>query len=165
VAVLTTEEIILPLKIQKISKFTPQHYTLLLDADPSLTSIATYLSRSTAFELTDGTQSIGIIVVMPTAPQTLEIMNLAVQPAFQGHHLGQRLLQFIIDWSSSHPDFQKLTIMTGSTSFKQLALYQKLDFRCVRILQDHFVNPKLYPEPIFENQLPLRDAIVLEKIL
>lgn len=153
------------LKIKAITKYTSDHYALLLDADPTLESIASYLSRCDSFELTDGHRPIGIIAVLATEPQTLEIMNIAIHPKFQGQHLGSRLLQFIIEKYSSNPGFNKITIMTGSTSFKQLYLYQKLGFRCQRILANHFSDSALYPDALFENGLQLKDAIMLERPL
>lgn len=153
------------LVIQKINAYRPEHYKLLLDADPSLRSIATYLSRSTAFELTDHHQPVGIIVVMPTEPLTAEIMNVAVKPEFQDQYLGSRLIQFVVDYFNEDPDFTALTIKTGTTSFKQLYLYQKLGFRCSEILTDYFKNPEIYPNDIYENKMLLRDAILLKRAL
>lgn len=150
--------------IRPVSAFTPQHYDLLLLADPSLKSIASYLSRSTAFEMVADQRLIGLVVVRPLTNQTAEIMNLAITPKFQRQHFASRLLGFVIEHAPK-TGIQKLRIMTGSTSFTQLYLYQKLGFRCVKVLTDHFVNSAYYPEPIYENNLRLRDAIVLERDL
>lgn len=150
--------------IRPVSAFTPQHYDLLLLADPSFKSIASYLSSSTAFEMVSTNRPIGIIVVHSLANQVAEIMNLAVSPAFQGRHYGSQLLEFAIDHASK-AGYHKLQTKTGSTSFAQLYLYQKWGFRCTRVLRDHFVAPAYYPEPIYENHLHLRDAIVLERPL
>jgi ribosomal protein S18 acetylase RimI-like enzyme len=155
----------LTLVIQKINTYTPEHYKLLLDADPSLKSIATYLSRSIAFELTDQKHPVGIIVVMPTEPLTVEIMNVAVKPEFQDQYLGSRLIQFVVDHFNDDPDFTTLTIKTGTTSFKQLYLYQKLGFRCTTILTDYFQNQEIYPKDIYENKMLLRDAVLLQREL
>ncbi|WP_195748618.1 GNAT family N-acetyltransferase [Pediococcus pentosaceus] len=107
----------------------------------------------------------GIIVVMPTEPLTAEIMNVAVKPEFQDQYLGSRLIQFVVDYFNEDPDFTALTIKTGTTSFKQLYLYQKLGFRCSEILADYFKNPEIYPNDIYENKMLLRDAILLKRAL
>ena len=152
-------------KIRLITAFAPQHYRLLLLADPLLRSITSYLANSSAFELIYNRHCIGIIVVQALSPSTIEIMNLAIQPKYQGQHLASHLLQFVIDRYSSNTSYERLEIKTGTTSFEQLYLYQKFGFRCVRILPNYFVNHDLYPEPIYENHLKLQDAIVLERSL
>ncbi|TLQ05197.1 GNAT family N-acetyltransferase [Pediococcus stilesii] len=159
------EEHNLSLKFSPITKYTPKHYELLLEADPSLKSIASYLSRCESFELTSNHQSVGIIAIMATESQTIEIMNIAVHPKFQGKGLGTKLIQSAIKFYSTNPSFEKITIMTGTTSFGALYLYQKLGFRCKQILSNHFINPTLYPHPLHENGLTLKDAIMLERTL
>lgn len=64
------------LKITVFKKPTTQHYQLLLAADPSKELIDSYLNRSFCYQATAQGQLVGIIILLPTHPETLEIVNI-----------------------------------------------------------------------------------------
>ncbi|WP_396442469.1 GNAT family N-acetyltransferase [Limosilactobacillus panis] len=80
-------------------------------------------------------------------------------PKFENRGLATFLLNFAKEYAHQH-HYRKLIIGTGSTSFKQLYLYQKVGFRAVAI-RSNFLTDN-YRNPIFENHLRLRDMIVLK---
>lgn len=145
--------------IQEFSQVTAQHYRLLLDADPSRKIVDSYLPRAHKFELSTGGQLLGLIVLLPTRPETVEIVNIAVDEKFQNHGYGEKLLRFAINWAQKQ-NYHTLEIGTGSTSFGQLYLYQKCGFRIVGVDTDFFVDN--YDEPIIENKLVLKDMLRLK---
>jgi ribosomal protein S18 acetylase RimI-like enzyme len=144
--------------IQQSTKLTPRHWRLLLLADPERAAIQRYINASTIFEARHGQNLIGIIVLQPRNDQSLEIKNIAVHPHWQGQHVATRLLEFAQQYGRQH-GYQKLLIGTGSTSFAQLYLYQKVGFRVVGVDRDFFVRN--YHRPIYENRLRLRDMLIL----
>ncbi len=146
------------MKIQKTSTITDQHMTLLLLADPSEQLVRDYLSRGTCFALEAHSGLIGVMVLVPTRPKTLEIMNIAVDPAYQGQGYGKKLIQFAIRLARKHGFFE-LEIGTGNCGFGQLALYQKCGFRMTGIDRDFFVRH--YPEKIVENGIQCIDMVRL----
>lgn len=141
---------------------TAAHYDLLLEADPSRLALEDYLKRGIIYEKKHNQQLVGVLVLLATRPKTLEIVNIAIHPDCQNKKLGQKLLQFAIDYAKSHA-FDTLEIGTGSTSFMQLYLYQKVGFRLTHIDRDFFLIH--YSEPIIENNLVLKDMVRLSMTL
>lgn len=148
--------------IRPIQKITPKHCQLLLTADPSRKVINSYLNRSHQFEMIRNQQLIGVLLLLDTRPETVEVINLAVIEAMQNQGFGERLIQFAISWAKKH-HYKTITIGTGNTSFAQLYLYQKCGFRAVSIDSNFFVEH--YDEPIIENNLHLRDMVRLKLTL
>jgi ribosomal protein S18 acetylase RimI-like enzyme len=137
---------------------TSQRYQLLLDADPSKKLIDAYLPRSICLEAYEQDTMAGVVILLPTLPGTIEIVNLAVVPELRNKGIGQALIDYSIKWAKERC-YQVIEIGTGSTSFAQLYLYQKCGFRMVSIDTDFFV--KHYSEPITENNLTLKDMVRL----
>ncbi|GHP13833.1 putative N-acetyltransferase YvbK [Lentilactobacillus fungorum] len=150
------------LKIIPFKHATSAHYKLLLDADPSKKLVDNYLKRSFNFEAKIGQRLVGVIILIETRPETIEIVNLAVDPSDQKQGIGHRLIQFATHWAIDQA-YKVIEIGTGSTGFGQLYLYQKSGFRPYAVDQDFFVRN--YSEPIIENNLVLKDMIRLRKFL
>lgn len=150
------------LLIRPIKKITEKHYQLFLEADPSRKIVDNYVNRAYQFELVDDNELLGVLLLLDTRPETVEIVNIAVDEMACNQGLGEKLILFALDWSKKH-HYRTVEIGTGSTSFAQLYLYQKCGFRVVNIDRDFFVDN--YDEPIIENKLLLKDMIRLEKKL
>lgn len=146
------------MQITEIKKLSEIEWALLLDADTAKDLVEEYLSRSQIFGLIKTQQTIGIMVLLPTRPDTLEIVNIATNPAFRGQGVATKLINFALNYAKEAA-YQRVEIGTGSTGFEQLYLYQKCGFRMVAIETDFFV--KLYPKPIIENKLVLKDMVRL----
>jgi hypothetical protein len=56
---------------------------LLLLADPSEEQIRSYLKRGIVFSASVGGKPCGVYVLLETRPDTMEIMNVAVEPEHQ----------------------------------------------------------------------------------
>jgi len=132
---------------------------LLLLADPGKESINTYLHNSTIFSANSGDVVVGIIAVKEIDAETSEIVNLAVMGKWQGRKIGRRLIEKAIGFSKK-AKCRKIVIKTGNSSTHQLALYQKLGFRIVRVIPNYFTVK--YPQPIYENGIVCRDQVELE---
>lgn len=101
--------------IQPFTSVSADHYELLLMADPSRTMIASYVNRAFKFAAEIDNQLVGVILLLPTHPQTLEIVNLAVSKCHQNHGIGTKLLQFAATWAQER-HYHTLEIATGITS-------------------------------------------------
>ncbi|WP_309273127.1 GNAT family N-acetyltransferase [Paenibacillus sp.] len=132
---------------------------LLMLADPDWEQIEKYLNKSswTVAELEGAI--IGVCGVMALEEHAAEIMNAAVEPAYQGNGFGKRLILHALE-QAKNEGCEKVVVRTGNSSLDQLGLYQKCGFRMARIERDYFVNN--YPEPIFENGIQCRDQVILE---
>lgn len=131
---------------------------LLLLADPSETLIKEYLTRGTTYILKEEQEVIGVYVLLPTRPQTIEIVNVAVDEEFQGKGFGKELIMDAIQ-RAKILGYQTIEIGTGNSGVIQLALYQKCGFRMKSIDKDFFLRH--YNEPIFENGIQVIDMVRL----
>lgn len=148
--------------ISEINEITQQHMDLLLEADPSPKLVLDYVSRGQCFQAVLDESLVGVLVVLPTHPETLEIMNISVSFEQQNQGIGQQLLEFAEDYARKR-EIKSLEIGTGSTSLGQLYLYQKCGFRVFAVDQDFFTVH--YQQEIIENKLVLKDMLRLRKVL
>jgi ribosomal protein S18 acetylase RimI-like enzyme len=133
-------------------------YELLLLADPSRQLVEEYLPRGFCYLAEHQGQVIGVLVLIRTRPETLEIVNLAVGEQYQGKGVGKRLIRHAIA-TAREMKARTLEIGTGSSGVGQLLLYQKCGFRITGVDRDFFVRH--YPEPIYENGMQLCDMVRL----
>lgn len=145
-------------RIELVTTVTPEYWDLLLSADPSKKLIQDYLQAGMLFARSKDGHPIAVMVLQELSPDKLEIKNIAVDPRFENRGIATKLLQDAVHFAKVH-HYQQLQIGTGSTSFKQLYLYQKIGFRVTEIKRNFFV--KNYGQPIHENGLLLRDMLVL----
>lgn len=133
---------------------------LLLTADPSRKIIEAYLQTSRCYVAEIKDQWIGVYVLLPTRPQTIEIVNLAVDESYQGKGIGKKLLQHAVN-TAQKMGYTTIDIGTGNSSIGQLALYQKCGFRIVGVDRDFFLRH--YEEEIIENGIRCTDRIRLSQ--
>lgn len=137
-------------------------YDLLLLADPSREMIDAYISESRVYLARIGDERVGVYVLTPLDDKRAEVKNIAVQESWQGKGLGKQLLADAAI-KARELGFEILVIGTGNSSVAQLYLYQRSGFEITAIRKDFFVQH--YPEPIYENGIPCKHMIMLEKIL
>jgi RimJ/RimL family protein N-acetyltransferase len=150
------------LTFEQVQAIDRELMDLLLLADPSETVINSYINRSWCFAAKKADRIVGIIVLMPTRPETVEIVNIAVTKHKQGKGYGKQLVQYGIQFAKEK-GFKTIEIGTGNSSLDQLAVYQKCGFRITGIDRDFFVRH--YTEEIYENGIQCRDMIRLSQDL
>lgn len=146
------------MKITKLNKKEKPPLELLLLADPSEKMIQGYLEEGVCLVAEINGQRIGVLVLLHTKPNTVEIMNIAVDEDYQGRGIGKQLIHNAIAIAKEE-GYQVIEIGTGNSSISQLSLYQKCGFRMVEIDHDFFVRN--YSEDIYENGIQCRDRIRL----
>ncbi|WII37014.1 GNAT family N-acetyltransferase [Paenibacillus thiaminolyticus] len=146
------------MQIRKWSTEEQPPMELLLLADPSAEIVHEYLGRGTCFLAEQEGEVIGVYVLLPTRPGTIELVNVAVAESHQGQGIGKQLVLHAIETAKAL-GCQTIEVGTGSTSISQLALYQKCGFRMTGIDRDFFVRH--YEEEIYENGMLLRDMVRL----
>lgn len=135
---------------------------LLLLADPSKEIIEEYVSRGECFVAKSEQQIVGVYVLLPTRPGTVELVNVAVIENQHGRGIGKQLVMSAIKVSKAK-GYKTIEIGTGNSSIGQLALYQKCGFRIIDVDTNFFI--KHYREEIFENGIQCRDMIRLSQNL
>lgn len=143
--------------ITPVTTLTEEHYALLLDADPSKKHVDDYTQRGQVFSLSDP-ELVGIMVLVPTRPDTLELVNIAVSEAHRGKGCAQKLIAFAFE-TAKKQGIKTVEVGTGSTGYEQLHLYQKCGFRMTWIDRDFFVRH--YEEEIVDNGIVLNDMVRL----
>lgn len=144
----------------KAGEIPPMH--LLLLADPSPKIVKDYISRGECFIAEEGNQVMGIYVLLPTRPETVELVNVAVDEVYQGKGVGKQLVLDAVNTAKKN-GYKTIEIGTGNSSIGQLALYQKCGFRITGVDLDFFTNH--YAEEIIENGILCRDMIRLSQAL
>lgn len=137
-------------------------FNLLLLADPSQKIVEEYLNRGKCYIVESGNQVVGVYVLLPTRPETVELVNIAVTEEHQGRGIGKLLVMDAVHRAKRN-GYKTIEIGTGNSSIGQLALYQKCGFRITGIDRDLFIRH--YEEDIFENGIQCRDMLRLSQDL
>ena len=135
---------------------------LLLLADPSRKLIEEYLKRGVCYVAENNKELIGVYVLLPTRPESVELVNIAVSESEQGRGIGKQLLMDAIQKSKIR-GYKTIEVGTGNSSIGQLALYQKCGFRITSVDSDFFIRH--YEDKIFENGIWCRDMIRMSQDL
>ncbi|WP_035024426.1 GNAT family N-acetyltransferase [Enterovibrio calviensis] len=131
--------------------------SLLLEADPSASSIASYLLDSWCCVALKNKQIIAACVLKQTDTDVAELFNIAVSPECQGNGWGTGLLKYAIQFTR-RKKIKRLEIGTGTFGY-QLAFYQRMGFRASEVVTNHFLEN--YDEPIWENGVQHKDMLRL----
>ncbi|MCA1320982.1 GNAT family N-acetyltransferase [Bacillus tianshenii] len=146
------------MNIRKLKQEEQPPMELLLLADPSEAIVKEYLIRGECYVAELEERIIGVYLLLPTRPETVELVNVAVTVAHHGNGVGRHLVMDAVAAARSK-GYKTIEIGTGNSSIGQLALYQKCGFRIVGVDQDFFI--KHYPDAIYENGIQCRDMVRL----
>ncbi|SIT88384.1 N-acetylglutamate synthase, GNAT family [Edaphobacillus lindanitolerans] len=150
------------MKIRRLKTGEEPPMELLLLADPSREMVGEYIGRGECLIAESEQGTIGVYVLLPTRPGTVELVNVAVAEELHGRGIGKRLVMDAIETARAR-GFMTIEVGTGNSSLGQLALYQKCGFRMVSVDLDFFVRH--YPEEIIENGIQCRDMVRLTQDL
>ncbi|QZY88192.1 GNAT family N-acetyltransferase [Exiguobacterium acetylicum] len=148
------------MNIRQLSVHEDPPMELLLSADPSQKLVESYIKRSYCFVAERNDKWIGVYVLLPTRPQTIEIVNISVDESHQKQGIGKDLLRHAI-CTAKVLGYTTIEIGTGNSSIGQLALYQKCGFRIVGVDMNFFLRH--YEEEIIENGIRCTDMIRLSQ--
>lgn len=146
--------------IRKLNTKEQPPLQLLLLADPSPSLVEAYLKRGQCFVAEVENCIIGVYVLLQTRPETVELVNIAVDENQQSKGIGKQLVYHAIDNARSL-GAKTIEVGTGNSSVGQLALYQKCGFRITGIDRDFFIRH--YSEEIVENGIKVVDMIRLSQ--
>ncbi|WP_102691913.1 GNAT family N-acetyltransferase [Rummeliibacillus pycnus] len=144
--------------IRKLYQGEKSPINLLLLADPSHSLVEEYLKRGECYVAELDNQIVGVYVLLPTRPETVELVNIAVEESFQNRGIGKQLIFHAIQLAKLK-DYKTIEIGTGNSSIGQLALYQKCGFRITGVDQNFFIRH--YNQKIVENGIQCKDMIRL----
>lgn len=146
--------------IRKLNENEGIPIDLLLLADSSKELVEEYVSRGDCYIAEIDKQTVGVYVLLLTRPETIELVNVAVDESQQGIGIGKQLVLDAIKVAKAK-GMKTIEVGTGNSGVGQLALYQKCGFRIVGVDLDFFVRH--YSHEIFENGIHCRDMIRLSQ--
>lgn len=114
--------------IRELNKFEARPLDLLISADSSQKSISNYVKRGLCFVAEEQQKVIGVFVLLPTRPETIELINIAVKEERQGEGIGRQLVLAAIE-KAKVDGYKIIEVGTGNSSIGPLTLYQKCHFR------------------------------------
>ncbi|WP_232697246.1 GNAT family N-acetyltransferase [Brevibacillus daliensis] len=144
--------------IRKLEPTEQPPIDLLLLADPSRRLVEEYILRGDCYIGELEQVVVGVYVLLPTRPDTVELVNVAVMESYHGNGFGKQLVLHAIQQAKSS-GYRTIEVGTGNSSVNQLALYQKCGFRLTGIDRDFFLRH--YDEELLENGIQIRDMVRL----
>jgi ribosomal protein S18 acetylase RimI-like enzyme len=150
--------IIMDVRVKKLNNQEQVPMELLLTADPSEEIVNDYLERGICYVGIMDEDIIGVFVLLRTRPETIELLNVAVDKRCQRQGIGKKLVLEAID-EAMKLGMKTVEVGTGNSSIDQLAFYQKCGFRIIGVDFDFFVRN--YKEEIYENGIRCSDMIRL----
>lgn len=147
------------IEIRRIEKGESLPLGLLSLADPSEEAVADYTGRGDCYGAYRDGSPVGVCVLLRTRPFTMELVNLAVDEAWQGRGIGKRLIGHAVR-AAREAGCRVLEVGTGNAGIGQLALYQKCGFEIDSVDKDFF--RRHYAEKIVENGIECRHMIRLK---
>ncbi|MGM9986106.1 MAG: GNAT family N-acetyltransferase, partial [Bacillaceae bacterium] len=148
--------------IRQLGKDEALPLHLLLLADPSEEIVMEYTKRGNCYIAIIEEKIVGVYVLIQTRPLTMELINIAVDEAYQGKGIGKLLVLDAIN-EAKLAGMKVIEVGTGNSSLSQLGLYQKCGFRITGVDKDFFKIH--YKEDIFENGIQCIDMIRLSQEL
>ncbi len=134
---------------------------LLMLADPSPARIRGYLAGALCLVAEEAGEVAGACVLNRLDDATLELFNIAVDPAEQGQGVGAALLRRALDEARAR-GFTRVELGTGTFGY-QLAFYQRAGFRVESVVKNHFLDH--YDEPVIESGIQHKDQLRLGLML
>lgn len=147
------------MNIREVTADKKMYLTLLLLADEQESMIDRYLEKGTLYVLEDAGVK-GVCVVTDEGDGTLEIKNIATDPAFQGKGYGKALIEFVVNRYKG--EYNRLLVGTGDSPLT-VPFYEKCGFTRAYTVPNFFTDN--YDHPIFEAGVQLVDMVYLERKL
>lgn len=140
-----------------------QVFRLLLLADDSEQEVRDYMFRGRLFLLLESStaQVLGQLLLLGQRKRSAEIRNLSVLTEHQCRGFGQFLVKNVLSLLKIEGT-TRVRVGTSTADIENIAFYQKLGFRCLRVERDAFTARRGYPIGLRSNGVLVRDKIWFE---
>ena len=133
-------------------------------ADDSAVAIRQYIDLGLVYVARLAGVPIGHAQLVPHDVQVWELRSLAVLAPYRERGVGRQLVRRSISWVREH-GAERLLVATATADVENLAFYQRLGFRLLRIERDAFSPEAGYPAGLSVHGVPVRDRVWLELAL
>lgn len=144
------------LHIRTVGSGRRDYMHLLLIGDESESMIGRYLDSGVMYVGFVGETPVAVCLVTDIGPDTVEVKNLAVSPAFRRKGVGRRMLRH----AESANRGKTVTLGTGETP-SVLRFYESCGYTYSHRVPRFFTDN--YPHPIVEEGVLLEDMVYLVK--
>jgi GNAT superfamily N-acetyltransferase len=110
------------MEVRKLKADEQPPMELLLLADPSERIVEEYLTRGQCYVAEVDDTIIGVYVLLRTRPETVELVNIAVDENHQGKGIGKILVRHAIQ-KAKLLGFKTIEIGTGNSGIGQLVIH------------------------------------------
>jgi ribosomal protein S18 acetylase RimI-like enzyme len=134
-------------------------------AEDSAAELDSYIDADRVLVAVSGSEVIGHLQLTGTGdPRQVEIKNMAVREACQGHGIGRRLIQAAIDLAEAEAEaVTTILVATAAADIGNLRFYQRQGFRMRSIERDAFTAATGYPPGLLIDGIELRDRVWLDR--
>jgi GNAT superfamily N-acetyltransferase len=130
-------------------------------ADDSAVAIRRYIDLGLVHVALLAGISIGHAQIVPHDVRVWELRSLGVLGPYRGRGVGRQLVHRSMAWVREH-GAERLLVATATADADNLAFYQRLGFRMLRIERDAFTPQAGYPADLSVRGVPVRDRVWLE---
>jgi ribosomal protein S18 acetylase RimI-like enzyme len=124
-----------------------------------------YLDDGTLYGVVDASgRPRAAVLAIDESDGTAELRAVAVAEDEQGTGLGSWLVSEVCERLRAR-GIRRVVVGTATSGVRQLAFYQRLGFRLDRIERDFFTAEKGYPSDFYENGIPTRDMVWMDRDL
>ena len=135
---------------------------LFMLADESLQQVRSYMQRGELYAfLGQDEVAVGIVLTIPAPLGGVELVSVAVDTTQQNRGVGRRMLAAVLD-ELRRRGVPRAVLGTANAGIGQLAFYQKVGFRLLRIERDFFSPARGYPAVMEDNGIRLRDMVFMD---
>ncbi len=132
-------------------------------AEDSAAELDSYLEAGRVLVAVADGEVIGHLQLTGTGdPRQVEVKNMAVREALQGHGVGRRLIQAAVDLAAAE-SLTTILVATAAADIGNLRFYQRQGFRMRSVERDAFTPATGYPEGLLIDGIELRDRVWLDR--
>lgn len=144
--------------IKLLGSEDPIPYNLLLIDDETVETIDWYLSKSQVYVISYGTiENAGICFLCEVDSQTAEVKFFAIHHSLQNQGIEKTFIHEIKKIAAVK--YKVLTVGVADHGYRQMSFYKENGFTPRAVRKDFYIIN--YPEVIYENDVQLRDMIIL----
>ena len=131
---------------------------ILLEADESEPVLREYLHRGDLYRIVLEDELVGAVLLIPEAPDAVEIKNIALAEEHRGRGLGRAAIDAVADLVRGS-GAARLLVGTADSSIGTIAFYRHVGFRDAGRIEGFF---DAYPEPVVEDGIVAHDMVRFE---
>jgi GNAT superfamily N-acetyltransferase len=134
-------------------------------AEDSATELDSYIDAGRVLVAVADGEVVGHLQLTGTGdPRQVEIKNMAVREARQGHGIGRRLIEAAVDLAAAEA-VTTIVVATAAADIGNLRFYQRQGFRMRSVERDAFTPATGYPPGLRIDGIELRDRVWLDRVV